>query len=79
MHQSKVCVQEFWYFVSGLDIQLEKSEYNSPVSKKICCIGEIQRAIYSFFRQSTRTVPALHLGPGPGTWAEIIVIVEPLS
>ena len=27
MYRSKVCVQEFSYFVSGLDIQLEKSEY----------------------------------------------------
>ena len=37
MYQSKVCVQEFSYFVSGLDIQLEKSEYDSPVRKKISC------------------------------------------
>ena len=40
MYQSKVCVQEFSYFVSGqagLDIQLEKSEYYSPVWKKVCC------------------------------------------
>ena len=37
MYRSKVCVQEFSYFVSGLDIQLEKSEYDSPVRKKICC------------------------------------------
>ena len=35
MYQSKVCVPEFSYFVSGLDIQLEKSEYDSPVPKKI--------------------------------------------
>ena len=33
--RSKVCVQEFWYFVSGLDIQLEQSENDSPVCKKI--------------------------------------------
>ena len=37
MSQSKVCVQEFWYFVSGLDIQVEKSEYYSPVRQKISC------------------------------------------
>ena len=34
VHQSKVCVPEFPYFVSGLDIQDKKSEYDSPVSKK---------------------------------------------
>ena len=31
---SKVCVQEFSYLVSGLDIQLEKSKDYSPVCKK---------------------------------------------
>ena len=34
MYRSKVCVQELSYFVSGLDIKLEKSEFNSPVHKK---------------------------------------------
>ena len=34
MYRSKVCVQEFSYFVSGLDIQLEKSEYDSTLRKK---------------------------------------------
>ena len=34
MYRSKVCVQEFWYFVPGLDIQLEQSENNSPICKK---------------------------------------------
>ena len=34
MYQSMVCVQEFQYFVSGLDIQIEKSEYDSPVCQK---------------------------------------------
>ena len=32
MYQSKVSVQEFSYF--GLDIQLEKSKYYSPMLKK---------------------------------------------
>ena len=36
MYQSKVCVQEFSYFVSGLDIQLEQSE-DSPVREKLGC------------------------------------------
>ena len=34
MYQSKVCVQEFSNFVSGLDIQVEKYEYDSPVCQK---------------------------------------------
>ena len=37
MYRSKVCVQEFSYFVSGLDIQLEQSKNNSPVHKRISC------------------------------------------
>ena len=31
MHWSKVCAQEFWYFVSGLDVQLEQSKNYNPV------------------------------------------------
>ena len=31
---SKVWVQEFWYFVSGLDIQSELSKINNPARKK---------------------------------------------
>ena len=39
MYRSKVCVQEFWYTVSGLDIQLEQFEleHDNPVCKKISC------------------------------------------
>ena len=33
MCQSKVWVQEFWYFVSGLDIQLEQSKSNNPICR----------------------------------------------
>ena len=47
MYWSKVCVQEYSYFASGLDIHLEQSKYHSPVRKKI---GEIWRVIYRFFR-----------------------------
>ena len=28
--------QEFWYIMYGLDIQLEQSENNNPLCKKIC-------------------------------------------
>ena len=51
MYRSKVCVQEFSYFVSGLDIQVEKSEYNSPVRQKISCRWRnMMIHIYSFFQ-----------------------------
>ena len=33
MCRSKVCVQKFWYFVSGLDIQPEQSENDNPARK----------------------------------------------
>ena len=50
MYQSKVCVQEFWYFVSGLDIQLEQSNYNSPARKKIGCrLRNAKYGSYTFF------------------------------
>ena len=56
MYQSKVCVQEFSYFVSGLDIQDEKSEYNSPVHQK----NQLQVAKYDnlytiFFKEQSYT------------------------
>ena len=34
MYRSKVCVQEFTYFVSGLDVQLEKTEMIVLYAKK---------------------------------------------
>ena len=34
MYQSMVCIQKFWYFVPGLDIQPEQSKNNNPVCKK---------------------------------------------
>ena len=34
MYRSKVCVQEFWCIVSGLDIQPEQSDYDNPARKK---------------------------------------------
>ena len=37
MYWSKVCLQEFWNFVSGLDIQSEQSENNNPALKKSSC------------------------------------------
>ena len=57
MYRSKVCVQEFSYFVSGLDIQLEKSEYDSPVCKKnLLQVAKYNKAYTIFFEQSIRTV-----------------------
>ena len=49
MYRSKVCVQEFSYFVSGLDIQLEKSEYYSPVRKKIGCRWQNTTSLIQFY------------------------------
>ena len=49
MYQSKVCVQEFLYFVSGLDIQVEKSEYDSPVRQKISCRWRNMTSHIQFF------------------------------
>ena len=49
MYRSKVCVQEFWYFVSGLDIQLEQSENYSPVRKNIGCRWRNMTSQTSFF------------------------------
>ena len=56
MYRSKVCVQELSYFVSGLDIQLEKSEYvvlstTALYAKNLVAGGEIQRVVYRFFRE----------------------------
>ena len=52
MYRSKVCVEEFSYFVSGLDIQLEKSVLYAKKSvvyaKKSVAGLEICRVIYSF-------------------------------
>ena len=43
MYGSKVCVQDFWYFVSGLDIQLEQSENHNPACKKTVCQFQVAR------------------------------------
>ena len=59
MYQSKVCVQEFSYFVSGLDIQLEQSEYDSLAvlyAKNICCRWQkYKESCTVFFKQSIGT------------------------
>ena len=34
VYRSKVCVQEFWYIVSGLDNQPEQSENDNPACKQ---------------------------------------------
>ena len=46
--RSKVCIQEFWYILSGLDIQPEKSGEDSPARKKAVPGCEIRRDIYWF-------------------------------
>ena len=53
MYQSKVCVQELGYIVSGLDIQSEQSENDNhdPAHKKADLGCEIRRFIHCFFHQ----------------------------
>ena len=55
MYQSKVCVQEFLYFVSSLDIQLEQSKNDNSVCKKVNSRLRDKRIIYCFFRKSILT------------------------
>ena len=45
MYSSKVCVQEFWFFVPGFDIQPEQSENNNPALKNAIEGCEIQWVI----------------------------------
>ena len=55
MYWSKVCVQQFWYFVSGLDIQSELSENDSPVRKKIGCRWQNMTSHIHFSKQFIQT------------------------
>ena len=52
MYRSKVWIPEFSYFVSGLDIQLEKSECDSPVRKKIGCRWRYTTSHIPFFSRN---------------------------
>ena len=45
IYWSKICGQEFWYILSGLDIQLQKSENDNTARKK----WFIWQVIYWFF------------------------------
>ena len=54
LYRSKVCVHEFSYFLSCLDIQLEKSAYDSPVRKKIGCRWRNTTIHNRFFRKLIR-------------------------
>ena len=45
---STVCSQEFWYILSGLDIQLEQSENEDPAHKKLVQGCKTLRVTYSF-------------------------------
>ena len=50
MYWSKVCVQTFWYIVSSVDIQLEQSEKDSPLWKKISCRWRNTKSHIQFFQ-----------------------------
>ena len=51
MYRSKVCVQEFWYIVSGLDIQPEQSENNKPAAKRRFQVARNNDSCTVLFRQ----------------------------
>ena len=81
MYRSKVCVQEFSYFVSGLDIQLEKSEYNRPVRKKSVAGGEIRRVHVLFFLRNRYEPMAQWLrlvAESRATWVRFLKSAETL-
>ena len=48
MYRSKVCVQEFWYVVPGLDIQPELSKNDIPACKKAVAGCKTLQVIYHF-------------------------------
>ena len=56
---SKVCIQKFWYFLSGLDIQLEQSKNDIVATilyaKKSVAGYQIQREKYFYFSELIRT------------------------
>ena len=54
-YRSKICVQEFSYFVSGLDVQVEKSEYDSSVRQKISCRWRNMTSYIPFFEKLIQT------------------------
>ena len=54
MYQSKVYIQEFWYFVSGLDIQFAQSENKSPVCS--CYLMSLGESITKGSGLHTRTL-----------------------
>ena len=64
MHWSKVCIQEFRYFVPGLDIQPEQSEKYNPALKKAVASCKTRQFIYHFFLKID-TIPWLS---GQGEW-----------
>ena len=47
--QSKVCVQEFWYIASGLDINFNNPRTTILYAKKLVVGCEIRRVIHHFF------------------------------
>ena len=56
MLNAKGCIDQMFAFKNSrisclaFDTQLEKSEHNGPVCKKLVAGGEIRRVIYRFFQ-----------------------------
>ena len=59
MYRSQVCVEEFWYFVPGIDIQVEESENDNPALQKAYGANSpVSKQVNSyaiFFYRLTRT------------------------
>ena len=58
MYRSKICIQEFWFIVSDVDIQPEQSQNDNPACKKKKAVPgcEIDRVIYNFFHSIATTL-----------------------
>ena len=90
MYRSNICVQEFWYFVSGLDIQngspvLCVQDCRSRIvlyAKKSVAGGEIQRVIYRFFFELLIRTNGLVVKVSrreSATWVRFLMIAETFS
>ena len=52
MYIKKNCGQEFWYILSGLDIQIEQSDNDDPALKKWVKIAKYDESYTVFFGRS---------------------------
>ena len=67
MYLSIICVQEFWYFVPGIDIQPEQSKNDNPDAKKAVKGCETLRAIYCRLARNQGLVVKVSHSRSPGS------------